>query len=161
MTEKRTKIKIGIVGYSGKSFPIYKAFRLLRNSIYGHLYTYREESGNEAIHVEIVSGYTDYGVPALAYCLADLMRCMPTDTHNYLVSTTGIACERAHKLNVCDVDELSIHGANWGDESEAFVEHIDVLIRIGGGPQSLKEVEMFKKLKPNAVVIEHELESYN
>jgi hypothetical protein len=37
-----------------------------------------------------------------------------------------------------------IIGENWGDESSAFLDEIDVIVRIGGGKQSLTEVQTFK-----------------
>jgi hypothetical protein len=46
-------------------------------------------------------------------------------------------------------------GEQWGDESAAFLAAIDVLIRIGGGPQSLAEAARAKEL--GIRVIEREL----
>ena len=36
---------------------------------------------------------------------------------------------------------------NWGDESEMFLKSINILVRIGGGRQSMREIEMAKKIK--------------
>ncbi len=47
-------------------------------------------------------------------------------------------------------------GDEWGDESEKFLDSIDVLVRIGGGKQSMAEVKKAKEM--GIKVIEHELE---
>ena len=61
--------------------------------------------------------------------------------------TIGIAPSRAKKVKrgVFNVDKEIIVGTNFGDESQTFIDYIDVLVRIGGGKQSREEVEMFKK----------------
>ena len=57
-------------------------------------------------------------------------------------------------------------GEKHGDDSEYFIDFIDSLIRIGGGPQSHKEVEMFKEQRANVkkqktgFLIERELKYY-
>ena len=61
----------------------------------------------------------------------------------------GIACKKAMDFKLWnmseDGDEASIIGDNWGDESIVFIDKIDILVRIGGGEQSTKEVEMAKE----------------
>jgi hypothetical protein len=44
-----------------------------------------------------------------------------------------------------DGDILKIVGNTWGDESEEFINSIDALVKIGGGKQSTKELEMATK----------------
>ena len=69
----------------------------------------------------------------------------------------GIACEKAKEYDLFPVDKKIIVGKEWGDESETLLNNIDVLVRIGGGKQSLREVKQFQETgKP---VIEHELEA--
>ncbi|MFT7121906.1 MAG: hypothetical protein ACJAZ9_002094 [Neolewinella sp.] len=53
------------------------------------------------------------------------------------------------KSGVCPVDKAILHGEKFGDESAGFVEYVDGLIRVGGGPQSRKEVELFKAIHPD------------
>lgn len=49
----------------------------------------------------------------------------------------------------------NIYGKEWGDESELFLKNVDILVRVGGGKQSLKEVENFKLT--NKPIIEYDL----
>jgi hypothetical protein len=58
--------------------------------------------------------------------------------------TSGIACSKATDYDCFPVNEKKIVGANWGDESETFLRECDVIVRVGGGKQSLAEVAQFK-----------------
>ena len=90
--------------------------------------------------MEIVSGYTNSGVPKIAYELAG----------RFGFRTIGFSARQALKVRcgLYPVDDVRLVGSCFGDESEAFVRYIDRLIRVGGGPQSRHEVELFKQLKP-------------
>ena len=140
-------MKIGIVGYSGKSFPIFKASNLIKQSI--SLIVKKANLISTKAEIEIVSGGTDYGIPALTYSI-----------FKNKVSLVAIVPKIALTMNFCEVDKTIVIGENFGDESDHFLKYIDSLIRIGGGEQSLKEAELFKKLKPKGILIEHELEFY-
>ena len=35
----------------------------------------------------------------------------------------------------------------------------DIMIRVGGGPQAMKEIKMFKERYPDKLVIEYDLEA--
>ena len=48
-------------------------------------------------------------------------------------------------------------GKSRGDESEEFIKLIDVLVRVGGGPRSHRELERFKDAHPDSAVVEREL----
>ena len=48
-------------------------------------------------------------------------------------------------------------GANHGDESEAFLQFLDILVRVGGGPQSHDEVAHFRTTHPGNLVFEAEV----
>eukprot|EP00658_Telonema_sp_P-2_P073882 TRINITY_DN6301_c0_g1_i1.p1 TRINITY_DN6301_c0_g1~~TRINITY_DN6301_c0_g1_i1.p1 ORF type:complete len:385 (-),score=55.69 TRINITY_DN6301_c0_g1_i1:202-1356(-) len=50
------------------------------------------------------------------------------------------------------------HGEHHGDESAPFIRMISAMVRVGGGPQSLREVGMFQEQHPTGLVIEAELE---
>ena len=104
---------------------------------------------------EIVSGLTDYGVPALAYCV-----CESRLLKEYEIETVGFVPRCSLRDNVCKVDKQIIVGDVYGEESEEFIKYIDVLIKIGGGKQSIKESKLFKKLKPNNLYIEKKLKTY-
>lgn len=102
--------------------------------------------------VSIVSGLTLTGVPKLAYEYANLKS----------YQTVGISANRSLNTKIFPCDKIYIFGNNYGDESEYFIEYIDVLIRVGGGKQSLREVEMFKKkVKTNDTnLIEREIKYF-
>lgn len=123
-------MKIGIVGFSSSQFDKKMAILKLRNIL--------EEltQGKDLSTFEIVSGYTNMGVPRIAYRLADDMG----------LKTIGFSAKQALKVKcgVYPVKEVILIGERFGEESEKFIEYIDVLVRIGGGPQSRKEVELFK-----------------
>lgn len=172
------KIKIGVIGYSGKSFPIFEASQKFIKSLeclLGRHKYYTTVKNGKCVNVlnkddcsdilfakypsiEIVSGYTDRGIPALSYVLAKLY-CQKL-YGNIECTTTGFAPKEALSARLCKVDKEIIVGEKFGDESEAFVDYVDVLIKIGGGEQSIKEFALFKKKKPNNIAIEKKLINY-
>lgn len=125
------KVKIGVVGFSHNQFNKKEAYSKLRHILA------RVISGYDPAEVELVSGYTASGVPQIAYTLADEMG----------ITTVGFSAKQALtvKSGVYPVKKAILVGQNFGDESQDFVEYIDVLIRIGGGKQSRHEVELFKR----------------
>lgn len=163
-----SKIKIGVIGYSAKSFPIYEAYNKIVSALEKAIYL----SANYKIFdgywnnweraklitypkFEIVSGFTDYGIPALTYCACEKFE------RDYKIETVGFAPKCALNDNICKVGKQVIVGENYGDESEEFIKYIDILIKVGGGKQSIKEAKLFKQLKPNNIFIEKKLKSYN
>lgn len=128
----KKKLKIGIVGFSRSQFDKPTAILKLRN-ILEKIVT---EKGAE--NIEIVSGYTNAGVPRIAYQLADDLG----------VETVGFSAKQALQVRsgVYAVKKVVLIGEKFGDESERFVEYIDWLIRIGGGAQSRREIELFRAL---------------
>ncbi len=126
-------LRIGVVGYSGRKFDEDIARARLKRILADQL----ENRELDPARVEVVSGLTNIGVPRIAYELAEEQG----------MKTVGISASRA--LTSCagtwPVDKQIIIGRNYGDESEEFVGYIDILIRIGGGAQSLAEAEMFRK----------------
>ena len=131
----KNKLKIGIVGFSRNQFDKKTAILKLRNKLE---YLLERHTDKE---IEVVSGYTNIGVPRIAYRLADDMNLI----------TVGFSAKQALKVRcgVYPVKKEIIVGERFGDESEAFIEYIDVLIRIGGGPQSRKEAALFKEKNKN------------
>jgi hypothetical protein len=124
-----TQLKIGVVGYSGQMFDTDEAQRLL------------EEVFDQVIHENpkatlfvVVSGLTDLGVPGLAYREA-VRRGWETE---------GIACSKAEEYDCFPVNKRTLIGSKWGDESKFFLSNIDIIVRIGGGIQSLAEVQAFE-----------------
>ena len=125
-------MKIGVVGFSRSQFDKKMAILKLRNILEALT---REK---DVSTIEIISGYTNMGVPRIAYRLADDMG----------LKTVGFSAKQALKVRagVYPVKEVILVGERFGDESHKFIEYIDVLVRIGGGPQSRKEVALFKTL---------------
>lgn len=130
---------VGVVGYSSQKFDEKKAEELLKNEF--------EKLKQSGKNISIVSGLTDLGIPKIAYKLAK----------QFGFFTVGIACEKAYEYDCFPVDKKIIIGEDWGDESQTFLKQIEMLIRIGGGKQSLAEVEEAKK--KGVTIIEYELES--
>lgn len=122
------KMKIGVVGYSAQKFDENQAKKLIL-------------LGLEKVEAKkgdyLVSGLTNLGIPKLAYEIATKLG----------LKTVGIACKLAYNDDLFPVDKKIIIGDKWGDESETFLNYIDCLIKVGGGPQSEKEYEKFTKTK--------------
>jgi len=143
-------IKIGIVGFSRNQFDKKEA-RLILEELFSEL-----SKRHAKEEIEIVSGYTNSGVPQIAYEVAD----------KYGFITVGYSSNQALKVRsgVYPVTKVILKGERFGDESEDFVKYIDKLIRIGGGKQSRDETEMFKELHKTepieAILREYEVEWY-
>ena len=129
--------RIGIVGYSQDKFDHAKATRILQEALDLRAITHPES--------EVVSGYTDMGVPGIAYRVAQQVG----------MSTVGIACEKASEHPCFPCDKVIIEGDEWGDESPTFLKYIDEMVKVGGGKQSIAEYEKFDGPKE-----EFELEWY-
>lgn len=144
-------IKIGVVGFSRNAFDKQKAYEFLDQEFSKLAAKYTDPST-----VEIVSGYTKMGVPEIAYTLAD----------KYGFRKVGFSARQALrvKCGLCQVDKEILIGERFGDESQDFVKYINGLIRIGGGPQSQKEVDLFKvrnrHLPLERILKEYEVEWY-
>jgi hypothetical protein len=119
---------VGVVGFSSPRFDHDEARALLREALQVAL------AGRSPAQAELVSGLTDVGVPGIAYALAAELG----------LRTVGISARQALRSRCFPVDERILVGQRYGDESEVFVARIDALIRVGGGPQSRREVELFR-----------------
>jgi len=117
--------KIGIIGYSAQKFDIDKAKQKIKEGL---------EYFDANINDELVSGYTDIGIPSISYRIAKKMK----------MKTIGIACSKAKEYKLFPVDKEIIVGDEWGDESDKFLSYITHLIKVGGGEQSKKEYKLFK-----------------
>ena len=129
-------IKIGIVGFSRNQFDKKAAYVKLEK-ILNDL----TKDKDKAIF-EIVSGYTASGVPLIAYKIADKLG----------LKTVGFSANQAKNVRsgVYSVQKVILVGEKFGDESQSFIDYIDVLVRIGGGKQSRHEVALFKIKNENA-----------
>jgi hypothetical protein len=123
--------RIGVVGYSQRHFDHEAARAHLRRFVTALL-----ELPEAARPPEIVSGLTNQGVPKLAYELARELG----------LPTVGIAARQALRVRagLFPVDRQILVGERFGDESPVLIAYIDKLIRVGGGPQSRAEVELFR-----------------
>ena len=139
------KFKLGVVGYSGQKFSHVRAKRLLRLG-----FDKLVPKDTKPPNVEIVSGYTDMGMPALAYRLASKMG----------YKTVGLSAAEALDYDTYPVDQEMIRGSKFGDESRHFLAYIDALLKVGGGKQSEKEFQMFQELYPSKPVMEYKLRAH-
>lgn len=128
-----TTIKYGIVGYSKNEFDQTRATQILKECFE------KIKQKHPSTVVEIVSGYTNTGVPKIAYELAD----------QFGFVTVGFSAQQALTVDcgVYPVQKVMLKGKYFGDESEDFVRYIDALIRVGGGPQSRHETALFKTIQ--------------
>jgi len=116
-------MNVGFIGFSSAKFDESRAKRIIKQ-VFDKIAKYNPK---------IVSGLTNVGIPGLVYAEADKRG----------LYTIGIACEKANEYECFDVEERVIVGKEWGDESQAFLDEINVLIKIGGGKQSKQEFKEF------------------
>lgn len=119
-------LRIGVTGYSLQKFDEEAAGFMLKAAFQYLKMQHRAEN------VDIVSGLTNLGVPAVAYQIA----------RDLEFTTTGIACVLAKEYKCFPVDQEVIVGEQWGEESETFLNSIDVLVRVGGGKQAIRETKL-------------------
>ncbi len=134
------QIYVGVTGYSNPQFDIAKATQLIQEA-------YDEIEKTYGTNINIVSGLTNEGIPAIAY----------QEAIKREWQTTGVACKLESKYEEFPVTKKIIIGESWGDESATFLEMIDVLIRIGGGSQALQETKNCKEM--NKPVLEYDLKA--
>lgn len=135
-----SEINIGVVGYSVQEFDKKKAIEYIKTA-----FDFIEKQYPDGTKT-VISGLTDLGIPALAYREAK--------RRNWRVE--GIACSKALDYIWFPVSNITMIGDNWGDESETFLKAINILVRVGGGKQSMREVEMAKKMR-EIDIIEYDL----
>jgi 2'-5' RNA ligase len=132
-------IKIGVVGFSDDdcipSEDVVVAY------FHQALKDLGVQSSDEVI---IVSGTTNMGVPKICY----------EEAKKLGYKTVGITAEEAKQYDLFKVDDSFFVGEKFGDESKFFLEYIDCMMKIGGGPQSIKEYKAFTKEK-----VEYSLDS--
>lgn len=124
-------LSIGVVGYSTDDFDQKEALKYITEGLTQILRRYKKYYND----IEIVSGYTNYGIPSLTYRIADEIG----------IKTVGYACRKALEMDVYPVDEYHIVGDDWGDESEEFLNRINTLLRVGGGKQANSEAKNFRR----------------
>ncbi|MBT8448966.1 MAG: hypothetical protein KJO69_04715, partial [Gammaproteobacteria bacterium] len=138
---------VGVVGYSGQKFDETDAREILEEALDDIEDEYVESGDFESI--TIVSGLTNMGIPKVAYEIAD--------SRGY--GTMGVAPEQANEYELYPVDEIIYEGENFGDESETFIDMLDVFVRVGGGAQAQHELELAEA--EDISILEYDLESYS
>lgn len=133
---RKSKLRVGVVGYSSQDFDHKEALVLIQRAF---------DALSPIADIEVVSGLTDLGIPALAY----------EEAVRRGWKTMGIACAKASSYPCFPVDEVIIYGDTWGDESPVLLDIVDILIRIGGGIQS--HLEACSAKTQGKQVIEFEL----
>ena len=144
MEQDENTLYIGVVGYSGQKFDEAEAREIIEEAFDDIEDEYIEKGDYEEITV--VSGLTNLGIPKIAYEVAD--------ARGY--GTMGIAPEEADEYDLYNVDEIIYEGTKFGDESETFIDNIDVFLKVGGGDQSQQELELAEA--EDMSVMEFELE---
>ncbi|NEO31994.1 MAG: hypothetical protein F6K36_16470 [Symploca sp. SIO3C6] len=134
-------MRIGVVGYSKQIFEADIAQSLIQQAFDAIAMKKNIEV------IEVVSGLTQLGIPALAY----------QEAVRRGWKTVGVACRKALDYRCFPVDQRIIVGRNWGDESQTFLDMIDVLLRFGGGQQA--HFECLLAQEQGKQVIEFELRS--
>jgi hypothetical protein len=126
-------VKIGFVGYSGGKFDETKAIEII-DSIFDKIIEIAKQENEKDI--VIISGATNMGIPKLVYerAVKDNLK------------TIGVMCKEGYTCELFPCDEIYALGNNWGDESDKFLSMLDVLFRIGGGPQSMAEIKKAKEM---------------
>lgn len=123
------KIKVGFVGYCPPTrFNVDEARRMIIEAFSMIL------AENPDTNITLVSGLCNVGSLAIAY----------EEAVKLGWRTVGIACEKAKEHPHFPVDEKIIVGAEWGDESTAFVSSLDMIVRVGAGKQGRRETEAVK-----------------
>eukprot|EP00727_Mastigamoeba_balamuthi_P007485 m51a1_g3357 hypothetical protein (221) ;mRNA; f:433145-433868 len=125
--------RVGVVGFSKQQFDESRAAEVLRDS-FDRLERVAKAAGSP---VDVVSGLTDCGVPALAY----------REAARRGFRTVGVAPACAQDERCWPCDEVVVVGRAFGDESEAFLSRIDALVCVGGGQQARREFEQFAGIK--------------
>ena len=129
---------IGFVGYSATDFD-HDAAQAIIDDIFDEL-----EAKYAPSEVNIISGATKLGIPAMVYETA--VRRMADNDHVHY-KLTGIMCKDGYTCELFPCDVIYAVGDNWGDESETFLSSINTLYKIGGGKQSIAEYERAQALK--------------
>ena len=89
--------RIGVVGNSQGEIDEYKTALILYKNLDDRS---REHLGK----LQVVSGYTDMGVPGVAYRVATELN----------IGTVGIACKKAKDYECFPCEEVHIIGEEWG-----------------------------------------------
>lgn len=131
------EINIGFVGYSDTSFDEKKARDIISDIFNIILKKYCNED-NMDIKINIITGATNLGIPKLVYEEASKFNARWGEW----LTLVGVMAKEGYEYELFPCDEIYAYGENFGDESPFFIDKLDVLYKIGGGKQSIKEFAM-------------------
>lgn len=129
---------VGLVGFSSEEK--IQNEQIIEKILLNEFQKISDERGN---NIALVSGLTNMGVPRIGYYLA-------RNTFNW--KTIGISAKEAYNYPRFEVDKEIIVGEKFGDESEFFINYIDILIAVGGGKQTEKEIMMAKNKNIKTII---------
>lgn len=133
LADEDNLLYVGVVGFSDDKFDQVEAREILEEAFDDVEETYVDNGGYE--NIVIVSGLTNKGIHKIAYEISD-------EREYY---TMGVVPSEANDYEMYDVDSIIWSGEQFGDESEDFIDAIDILIKVGGGEQAEHEYEMAEK----------------
>lgn len=119
----------GVIGYSTQKFDRVEAKEMIVSAFDKLEKQYKNHN------MYCVSGWSDLGIPGLAY----------EEASRRGWKTVGIAPEKVKDYKLYPVNIQICVGSEWGDESNVFLDNINVLIKIGGGKQLNKEKNKAKQ----------------
>ena len=123
-------LNVGVVGFTEKDFDEVEAKVSLEN-IFDDIEADYITNGRHST-IRVISGGTIFGISKIAYDVSS--------DRGY--ATMAIVPEQARSYHLYDVDDIVWVGEKFGEESETFVDMLDVLVKIGGGDQSNNEAKM-------------------
>jgi len=138
---------VGVCGYVAQEFDEVEAREILEDALDDIEDEYLETE--EFDEICIVSGLVNKGMPKIAYEVAD----------NRGYNTMAVVPDEIDEIeeDLYPVDTIIYEGDKFGDESEKFIDVLDVFIKIGGGNQSEDELELAEK--EDISVMDYDLEA--
>ena len=131
------EINIGFIGYSDTKFDkkiakqiIYDIFQIIERKYC--------TDDNLNTKINIITGATNLGIPAIVYEIAN----NENIKYGKWFTLVGVMAKEGYQYELYPCDEIYSYGENFGDESEEFINRLDILYKIGGGKQSIKEFQM-------------------
>jgi hypothetical protein len=122
--------RVGVVGFSAQPFDEALARAWMAEALDALAALAPDPAARGAL--TLVTGLTDVGMNAIAHRLA-------RERGHALASVSSLA---ALEWPCFGVERAHLVGERWGEESEAFVGSLDAFLRVGGGPQSVREEAM-------------------
>lgn len=134
---KNMEVNIGFVGYSDTKFDKKYAQKLIE-AVFDKI---ENEFCDKVETINIVTGATDIGIPGMVYKKAD----EENVRLGKRFTLVGVMAKEGYDYKLYPCDKIFAYGENFGDESEMFINDLDLFIKIGGGKQSIKELKMAKE----------------